>query len=74
MTQVSGYAIYAEYSPDSKKMKEGWNRRAFTHVEAQSGDRIGLHRVTGVITLAPGTYHMTGFPRSPTRRLPSPLR
>lgn len=62
MSQVSDYAIYAEYSPDSKKVKEGWNRRVFTHIEVQSGDRIGLHKVTGVITLAPGTHHMTGFP------------
>ncbi len=61
MSQVSDYAIYAEYSPDSKKVENGWNRRVFTDVEAQSGDRVGLHKVTGVITLAPGTYHMTGF-------------
>ena len=59
MTQ--DYAIYAEYSPDSKAAEAGWNTRVFTHVEVQSGQSIAVDLDTGFITLAPGTYHITGY-------------
>jgi hypothetical protein len=35
------------------------NTRLFNRVEAQSGDSIKLDKSTGVVTLKPGTYHIT---------------
>ncbi|MFO0760104.1 MAG: hypothetical protein U0359_26720 [Byssovorax sp.] len=37
------------------------NTRVFNVVEARSGSDIHLEMGTGIITLAPGTYHVTGF-------------
>jgi len=54
------YAVYAEYARDTNKlMKNGLNRRVFNKVESQSGFGITLNP-DGSISLAPGTYHMTG--------------
>lgn len=61
MSNVHDYAVYAEYSPESKPVEAGWNPRVFTKIEAQVGSRIGLDTYSGVITLAPGTYHISGF-------------
>ncbi len=55
------YAVFAEHSPESKPIQPGWNQRIFTKTEALAGDEIRLHEETGTITLAPGTYHLTGF-------------
>jgi hypothetical protein len=61
MTQSHSYAVFAEHSPTTKLMKPGMNTRVFNVVEAHSGKDIRLEMGTGVITLAPGTYHITGF-------------
>ena len=54
------YAVYAEYARDANKlMKGGLNRRVFNKVEAQSGDDIAMN-TDGSITLAPGTYRISG--------------
>ena len=61
MLHPHSYAVFAEHSPTTKLMKPGMNARVFNVVEAQAGEGIGLDLETGVITLAPGTYHITGF-------------
>jgi hypothetical protein len=61
MGQHDSYAVFAEHSPTTKLMKPGMNTRVFNVVEAHSGSGIRLEMDTGVITLAPGTYHITGF-------------
>src|SRR4051795_13450343 len=54
------HAIYAEYAKDSNKlMKNGLNRRVFNKVESQAGSDIALNP-DGSISLAPGTYHISG--------------
>jgi hypothetical protein len=55
------YAVFAEHSPTTKLMQPGMNTRVFNQVEAQAGTGIDLDMNTGAITLAPGTYHITGF-------------
>lgn len=61
MAEEHSYAVFAEFSPTTKLMKPGMNTRVFNTVEARHGDDIRLEMGTGVITLAPGTYHITGF-------------
>lgn len=61
MTPIHSYAVFAEHSPTTKMMKPGMNTRIFNVMEAHSGHDIRLAMGTGVITLAPGTYHITGF-------------
>jgi hypothetical protein len=54
------YAVYTEYARDANKlMKGGLNRRVFNKVESQSGSDITLNG-DGSITLAPGTYRISG--------------
>lgn len=56
------YAVFAEHSPTSKPMQPGMNTRVFNRIESRSEDAaIQLDEETGVITLPPGTYHITGF-------------
>ena len=55
-----GHAIFTEFSPESKLLKAGWNTRVFTHTDARRGNGIRCDFVTGIITLAPGSYHFTG--------------
>lgn len=55
------FAVFAEHSPTTKLMKPGMNTRVFNKIEAQAGSGINLDMETGVITFAPGTYHITGF-------------
>lgn len=56
--------MFAEYSlehGDSNKGKlaqSGFNRRTFNTVEVQRGDEARLSQADGVITLAPGLYHI----------------
>jgi hypothetical protein len=52
-------AVYSEYSDSDKPMKSEANARVFNRVEVQSGDSIRLDLKTGVVTLRPGTYHIT---------------
>src|SRR6185312_4886632 len=54
------YAIFTELSPDSKAMKAGWNTRVFTNTDARKGDGIQCDFTTGIITVAPGAYHIAG--------------
>ena len=62
MLNAPVYAVFSEYSPESKPMQPGMNTRVFNHVDAQSPDgSIQLDQKTGVITLPPGTYHLNGF-------------
>lgn len=58
---ATDFAIFVEYSPQNKKMMPGWNRRVFTDTEARKGDSIRCDSVTGVVTLAPGSYHLSGL-------------
>lgn len=55
------YAVFTELSPTSKPMTAGWNRRVFTDTDARKGNAIQYDFATGIVTLAPGTYHITGF-------------
>ena len=41
-----GHAICAEFSPDSKLLKAGWNTRVFTHTDARRGNGIRCDFVT----------------------------
>jgi len=54
------HAIFTEFSPESKLLKAGWNTRIFTHADARKGNRIQCDFVTGIVTLAPGSYHFNG--------------
>ena len=58
------HAIFTEFSPESKLLKAGWNTRVFTHTDARRGNGIQCDFVTGIITLAPGSYHFTGAAES----------
>jgi hypothetical protein len=55
------YAVFTEFSPTDKLMAPGWNRRIFTDTDARKGDSIKCDFATGVVTLAPGAYHLTGM-------------
>jgi hypothetical protein len=55
------YAVFTELSPDNKLMTPGFNTRVFTDVDSRWGNSIRCDFKTGLITLAPGTYHLTGF-------------
>jgi hypothetical protein len=54
------HAIFTEFSPESKLLKAGWNTRVFTHTDARRGNGIQCDFATGIITLAPGSYHFSG--------------
>ncbi|HEX4497426.1 MAG TPA: hypothetical protein VIE43_17265 [Thermoanaerobaculia bacterium] len=53
------FAVYSEYSDSDKPMQAGANTRVFNRVEVESGHSISLDKTTGVVTLKPGTYHIT---------------
>jgi hypothetical protein len=55
------YAVFTEFSPDTKPMKPGWNRRVFTNTDVRKGSSIQCDFATGIVTLAPGTYHLAGM-------------
>jgi hypothetical protein len=55
------YAVFTELSPESKLMKAGWNARVFTNTDARKGNAIQCDFATGVVTLAPGVYHISGM-------------
>ncbi len=59
--QEPEYAVFTEFSPDSKMMTPGFNARVFTDAEQQRGHSIQCDFATGVVTLAPGSYHVSGF-------------
>jgi hypothetical protein len=55
------YAVFTEFSPDTKPMKPGWNRRMFTNTDIRKGNAIQCDFATGIVTLAAGTYHLNGM-------------
>jgi len=55
------YAVFTELSPDSKPALPGWNRRVFTDTDVCKGDAIRCDFTTGIVTLAPGAYHVSGL-------------
>lgn len=55
------YAVFTEFSPASKLMAPGWNRRVFTDTDSRKGTSIQCDFATGIVTLAPGSYRLTGF-------------
>ncbi len=59
--QLSEHPVFSQLSPDNKVMTPGFNARVFTGVDSQRGDSIRCDFATGAITLAPGSYHITGF-------------
>lgn len=62
MSRPNSYAVFAEHSLSTKMMEPGMNTRVFNTIEVvPTTDEISLDTETGVITLAPGTYHITGF-------------
>ena len=55
------YAVFTEFSPANKLMAPGWNRRIFTDTDARKGNSITCDFATGVVTLAAGSYHLSGM-------------
>jgi hypothetical protein len=55
------YAVFTEFSPDTKAMTPGFNTRVFTDTDSRHGSSIRCDFKTGAVTLAPGSYHITGF-------------
>ena len=55
------YAVFTEMSPESKPLKAGWNTRVFTDTDARNGNAIRCDFATGIVTVAPGTYHISGL-------------
>lgn len=53
-------AVYAEHSDTRKEMGKMWTPRIFNRTEAHEGSAISADLDTGVITLGPGVYHITG--------------
>ena len=58
---ASDYAVFTELSPDSKPMQPGWNRRIFTNTDSRKGSAVECDFRTGVVTLAPGSYQLSGM-------------
>jgi hypothetical protein len=61
MPSPTDYAVFTELSPDSRPAKPGWNRRVFTDTDAHKGGAIQCDFTTGVLTLAPGAYQISGL-------------
>jgi len=61
MPATPEYAVFTEFSPASKLMTAGWNRRVFTDTDARKGSAIQCDFATGIVTLAPGAYHISGL-------------
>lgn len=59
--QARKYAVFTEFSPDTKPMRPGWNRRIFTDTDSRKSNAIQCDFTTGVVTLAPGAYHFNGM-------------
>lgn len=58
---IPDYAVFTEFSPDTRPIKGGWNTRVFTDTDAKRGDSVRCDFATGIITLAPGSYRITGY-------------
>ena len=55
------YAVFTELSPESKLLKGGWNTRVFTNTDSRKGNAIQCDFATGIVTVAPGVYHISGM-------------
>jgi hypothetical protein len=55
------YAVFTELSPESKLLKGGWNTRVFTNADSRRGNAIQCDFATGIVTLVPGVYHLSGM-------------
>ena len=55
------YAVFTELSPESKLLKGGWNTRVFTNTDSRKGNAIQCDFATGVVTVAPGLYHISAM-------------
>jgi hypothetical protein len=55
------YAVFTEMSPESKPLKGGWNTRVFTETDARNGNAIQCDFATGIVTVTPGVYHISGL-------------
>jgi hypothetical protein len=55
------YAVFTEMSPESKLLKAGWNTRVFTDTDARNGKAIQCDFATGIVTVTPGVYHISGM-------------
>jgi hypothetical protein len=60
MPPTANYAVFTEFSPDTKPVQSGWNRRIFTDTDVRKGTAIQCDFTTGIVTLAPGAYHLSG--------------
>jgi len=58
---TADYAVFTEYSPQNKKLLPGWNRRIFTDTDSRKGNGIQCDFKTGIVSLVPGTYHLSGI-------------
>ncbi len=61
MSSAAEYAVFTELSPDTKPAKPGFNRRVFTDTDVNKGSAIQCDFTTGIMTLAPGAYHLPGL-------------
>jgi hypothetical protein len=61
MASELDYAIFTELSPEAKLLKGGWNTRVFTNTDSRKGNAIQCDLATGIVTVAPGTYHIGGM-------------
>jgi hypothetical protein len=55
------YAVFTELSPESKLLKGGWNTRVFTNTDSRKGNAIQCDFATGIMTVAPGVYHISAM-------------
>lgn len=60
MSNAADVAVYAEHSDSQKPVEKGWNARVFNRTEMEIGSSIRRADETGVISLGPGVYHITG--------------
>lgn len=58
---VLDYAVFTEFSPDTRPMRPGWNRRIFTDTDSRKGAAIQCDFKTGIVTVVPGAYHIAGM-------------
>ncbi len=61
MSSSVEYAVFTEFSPDNKPANRGWNRRIFTDTDVCKGTAIQCDFTTGIVSLAPGAYHIFGL-------------
>ncbi len=55
------HAVFTELSPESKLLKGGWNTRVFTNTDSRKGNAIQCDFATGIVTVAPGLYHISAM-------------